>query len=136
MTLKAVAAAPTRTPGLEAEVEVTPKLEHGHQVAFAVPVERDLLIELSICRATGSSLYGPQPGVLIGEVPPAWVLEVNDALLARWQEIGEDAPHAELTVLTACRGWLFSEEGRHVSKRAAGEWALQRDPPHRRRPGA
>jgi hypothetical protein len=31
-------------------------------------------------------------------------------------------------VLTACRVWRFAEEGRHCSKAAAAERALQRDP--------
>ena len=52
----------------------------------------------------------------------------GDAQLAAWQAIGDDPPYAELTVLTACRVWRFAEEGRHVSKAAAAEWALGRDP--------
>ena len=31
-------------------------------------------------------------------------------------------------MLTACRVWRFAEEGRHASKAAAAEWALERDP--------
>jgi aminoglycoside adenylyltransferase-like protein len=34
---------------------------------------------------------------------------------------------ADLMVLTACRVWRFTEQGRHSSKTAAGEWALRRD---------
>jgi Domain of unknown function (DUF4111) len=30
--------------------------------------------------------------------------------------------------LTACRVWRFAEDGRHASKTAAAEWALERDP--------
>jgi len=56
------------------------------------------------------------------------VVAAGDAQLAAWQAIGDDPPYAELTVLTACRVWRFAEEGRHVSKAAAGERALGRDP--------
>ena len=53
---------------------------------------------------------------------------LGDGQLADWEAIGDDPPHAELTVLTACRVWRLAEEGRHCSKTAAGEWALRRDP--------
>jgi hypothetical protein len=56
------------------------------------------------------------------------VLAVGDTQLADWEAIGDDPPHAELTVLTTCRIWNLAEEGRLGSKTAAGEWALRRDP--------
>jgi hypothetical protein len=98
------------------------------QVDRRHPGERDLVVEFSVCRAHGRSLVGAPPAELIGEVPPAWVLAVSDAQLADWQAIGDDPPHAEVTVLTTCRIWRFAEEGRHCSKAAAGAWALRRDP--------
>jgi hypothetical protein len=85
-------------------------------------------VELSVCRAHGRSLLGAAPAELLGEVPDRWVVAAGDAQLAAWQVIGDDPPYAELTVLTACRVWRFAEEGRHVSKAAAAEWALGRDP--------
>jgi hypothetical protein len=92
------------------------------------PGERDLAVELSVCRAHGRSLLGAAPAELIGEVPDRWVVAAGDAQLADWQAIGDDPPYAELTALTACRVWRFAEEGRHCSKTAAGAWALRRDP--------
>jgi hypothetical protein len=121
-----VAAAPTPAPPMEAYLELTPG--SGLQVERRHPGERDLVVEFSVCRAHGRSLVGAAPAELIGEVPPAWVVAVGDAQLADWQAIGDDPPHAELTVLTACRIWRFAEEGRHCSKAAAGAWALRRDP--------
>jgi hypothetical protein len=88
----------------------------------------DLVVELSVCRAVGLSLVGPVPAELVGPVPDRWVVDVGDAQLADWEAIGDDPPHAELTVLTACRVWRFAEEGRHCSKTEAAEWALARDP--------
>jgi hypothetical protein len=122
-----VAASPTPAPPMEAYLRRTPgsgvRVEERQH-----PGERDLVVELSVCRAHGRSLVGAPPAELIGEVPPAWVLAVGDAQLADWQAIGDDPPHAELTVLTTCRVWRFAEEGRHCSKAAAGAWALRRDP--------
>jgi hypothetical protein len=122
-----VAASPTLAPPLEAYLRLTPtsgvRVEERRH-----PGERDLAVELSVCRARGRSLLGAAPAELLGEVPDRWVVAAGDAQLADWQAIGDDPPYAELTVLTACRVWRFAEEGRHVSKAAAAEWALGRDP--------
>jgi hypothetical protein len=122
-----VAASPTPAPPLEAYLRLTPSSgvrveERRH------PAERDLAVELSVCRAHGRSLLGPAPAELLGEVPDRWVVAAGDAQLADWQAIGDDPPYAELTVLTACRVWCFAEERRHCSKTAAAQWVLERDP--------
>ncbi len=124
VVLETVAGAPPRVPVLEAYAEIRPEC---CQVGFSVP-EPDLITEFSICRADGISLFGPVPRQMIGEVPADWVLEVSDAQLATWQEIGDDPAHAELTVLTSCRMWQFAKEGVHGTKRSAAVWALERDP--------
>ena len=90
--------------------------------------EPDLVVELSISRASGLALLGPAPDELIAEVPKRLVLEVSEAQLAHWHAVGSDPKHAELVVLTACRIWEFVEEGRHTSKVEAAEWALSREP--------
>jgi hypothetical protein len=127
LVTRQVAAAPTPAPPLEAYLRLTPssgvRLEERRH-----PAERDLAVELSVCRTHGRSLLGASPAELIGEVPAEWVVAAGDAQLADWQAIGDDPPYAELTVLTACRVWRFAEEGRHCSKTAAAEWALRRDP--------
>ena len=127
LVTRQVAASPTPAPPMEAYLRLTPSSgirveERRH------PAERDLAVELSVCRAHGRSLLGAAPAELIGEVPDRWVLAVGDAQLADWQAIGDDPRHAALTVLTTCRIWRLAEEGRHCSKTAAGEWALGRDP--------
>jgi Domain of unknown function (DUF4111)/Nucleotidyltransferase domain len=90
--------------------------------------EPDLAVELSICRQHGRALHGPEPSDVIGEVPVDWVLRAGDAQLATWQSLNDDAPHASLMVLTACRIWRFSETHTHSSKATAGLWALEREP--------
>jgi hypothetical protein len=127
LVTRQVAASPTPAPPMDAYLRLTPTCgvrveERRH------PAERDLAVELSVCRAHGRSLLGAAPAELIGEVPDRWVVAAGDAQLADWQAIGDDPPYAELTVLTACRVWRFAEEGRHCSKAAAAEWALRRDP--------
>jgi hypothetical protein len=127
LVTRQVAASPTPTPPLEAYLRLTPRsgvrLEERRH-----PGERDLAVELSVCRAHGRSLLGATPAELLGEIPDRWVVAAGDAQLASWQAIGDDPPYAELTVLTACRVWRFAEEGRHASKAAAAQWALERDP--------
>jgi hypothetical protein len=109
-------------------IEIRPSRDPAFHVERGPRGERDLVVEFSMCRAIGRSLAGAPASDLIGHVPPDWVLAVGDAQMGDWQAIGDDPPHAQLTVLTACRIWRFAEERRHCSKAAAGEWALQRDP--------
>jgi predicted nucleotidyltransferase len=127
LVTRQVAASPTPAPPLEAYLRLTltsgVRLEERRH-----PGERDLAVELSVCRAHGRSLLGAAPAELIGEVPDRWVVAAGDAQLADWQAIGDDPPYAELTVLTACRVWRFAEEGRHSSKTATAQRALGRDP--------
>lgn len=123
-----VAASPTPAPPMEIYIEIPRSGAHVNVEELRHPGERDLVVELSMCRAHGRSLLGLAPAQLIGDVPPQWVVDAGDAQLADWQAIGDDPPYAELTVLTACRVWRFAEERRHCSKTAAAAWALSRDP--------
>jgi predicted nucleotidyltransferase len=125
LVTRQAAASPTPAPPLEAYLRLAPgsgvRLEQRRH-----PAERDLAVELSVCRAHGRSLLGTAPAELIGEVPDRWVVAAGDAQLADWQAIGDDPPYAELTVLTACRVWRFAEQGRHCSKAAppTGRWGV------------
>lgn len=128
VVLSSVAASPTPEPPLELWTEADPRLPGGHQIWTGVAGERDLVVELAICRSLGRSLSGAPPGSLIGEVPPVWVDQVGLAQLEDWIRMGEDLRFAQITVLTACRIWRFKEERVHCSKSEAGRWALTRDP--------
>jgi len=76
-----VAASPTPAPPLEAYLRLTPtsgvRVEERRH-----PGERDLAVELSVCRAHGRSLLGAAPAELLGQVPARWVLAAGDAQLA------------------------------------------------------
>lgn len=122
----ATAGDPVPLPPLEAYVAIHPgRPLHAER---RIPAERDLVIELSVCRAHGRSLVGAEASSLIVEVPDEWVVAVGDAQLADWQAIGDDPDYAEHTVITTCRIWRFAVERRHCSKAAAAEWALERGP--------
>jgi hypothetical protein len=121
-----VAAPPSEAPSMELYLGLRPGA--NPEIVSHHPGEADLVVELSVCRERGTALLGAAPGDLISAVPHRWVLGVGDAQLARWQALTDDAQHAVLMVLTACRIWRFSETCSHCSKSEAGAWALKRDP--------
>jgi hypothetical protein len=121
-----VAARPPEPPPMELYVRLDPSAEP--EIVSRDPGEPDLIVELSLCRERGRALYGAAPREVIGDLPVSSVLRVGDAQLARWQALTDDARHAALMVLTACRVWRFSEERVDCSKTAAATWALDRDP--------
>ena len=90
--------------------------------------ERDLVAELSMVRADGRSLVGPEPTAVVTAIPDEWVVAYGDEVLERWQQLTDDAEHAALMVLTACRIWRFAVEGVHCSKKEAARWALLQEP--------
>ena len=128
VVLRAVAAAPTPAPPMELHVALDPTVDSGVHVERRSPGERDLVVELSVCRAHGRSLAGPAPSELIAPVPDDWVRAVGAAVLDTWQERPYEPRHGDLMVLTTCRVWRFAAEARHCSKTAAAEWVLGRDP--------
>jgi predicted nucleotidyltransferase len=81
------------------------------------------VLDLAIARGQGSSLYGPAPAELIGEVDPDAVRAALLEALDWWQHELPDSPN---TLLSACRAWRWAEHGDWLSKRAAGEWAMTR----------
>lgn len=98
------------------------------QVEERRSAEEDLVVELSMARATGRSLVGVPAEEAIGTVPAQWVRDRGLFWLRRWLTLADDAEHAELMVLTACRVWHLDIEGTYCSKPQAGRWALGRDP--------
>jgi predicted nucleotidyltransferase len=121
---RATAAAPTPAPTMEAAFTLRPGKAPEVETGIAEP---DLVVEFSIARAHGRSIVGHTPESVIGSVPDDWLIEIGDRQLAAWHDLTDDADHAELMVLTACRIWRFATERVHCSKTAAGRWALERD---------
>lgn len=84
----------------------------------------DLVRHLAICRVSSVALAGPPAREMIAEVPDGAILEAIRAEI-RWA-VRRAPLHA--LVLTACRAWLYADEGRFASKQNAGDWAAQRYP--------
>jgi hypothetical protein len=124
LVTRRVAVAPSPLPRMEAYLRIESCV---HVEGVGAP-ERDLVVELSVCRAHGRALAGPSPAELIGDVPDDWVVNVGRAQLADWQRLEYEPQYGDLMVFTACRVWRFAEERRHCSKSAAAEWVLARDP--------
>jgi hypothetical protein len=123
---RAVAAVPTPAPAMDLYVALRPGQQP--EVEWRVAGEPDLAVEFSMVRARGRSIFGPDPRTVIGAVPDSWVVAIGDRYLAAWEQLVDDAAHAELMALTSCRVWRFAVEGVHCSKTAAGRWALACDP--------
>jgi len=124
---RAAARTPRREPSMELYVGRHPDVSGEIELELGPTIEPDLLFELSMCREHGRSLSGPPPGELIGVVPLAWMLDVGDGYLKRWQEVPYEEEYAELMVFTACRLWRLHDEGRHCSKSDAAAWVAARD---------
>ena len=123
-----VAADPTPTPPMELYIRLAKPGTDTVEVEARHPGERDLVVELSVCRIHGLSLAGAAPVDVIGDVPDGWVVRVGDGQLAEWQSLEYEPRYEELMVFTACRVWRFAAERRHCSKSAAAQWALECDP--------
>jgi len=119
-----VAGAPSRVPSFELQVSRYPDEIHVEEGQ----ADEDIAVELSMARANGRSLIGAPVEQVIAPVPDQWVRDRGLFWLRRWLTLADDAEHAELMVLTACRIWHFDTEGTYCSKPQAGQWALARDP--------
>jgi hypothetical protein len=122
----AAAGEPTAAPAMELYIGVHHDQEP--ELLRRIDGERDLVAELSMVRADGRSLVGPEPTAVVGAIPDEWVVAYGDEVLERWQQLTDDAEHAGLMTLTACRIWTFAVEGAHCSKTVAARWALLQDP--------
>jgi len=123
---RAVAGEPAESPAMELYIGV--HHDHEPELLRRIEGERDLVAELSMVRADGRSLVGPDPTAVVAAMPGEWVVTYGDEVIERWQQLTDDAEHATLMVLTACRIWRFAVDGVHCSKTEAARWALLQEP--------
>jgi streptomycin 3"-adenylyltransferase len=85
----------------------------------------DLPLHFAVVRQIGLAVHGPPAADVLREVPrDEQIGLVGDEL--DWA-VGNASPSTQ--VLTACRAWALSVEGRFRSKRAAAEWTLRHGAP-------
>ncbi|EFH89901.1 aminoglycoside adenylyltransferase domain-containing protein [Ktedonobacter racemifer] len=114
---------PSPTAGFEVN------LNSGPQMCFHVTYDSKdesfhwFLLDRSIAREHGISIFGPDAHELFGVIPRTWLL---NALLTslRWHTDHDEAGYS--SILNACRGWRFAEENQWSSKVDAIEWAKTR----------
>jgi Domain of unknown function (DUF4111) len=120
---RAALAAPGPRPGFAINLNVGPRMPYRLSLDPGSEPAHWFLLDLAILRDHGRPLAGPPPRDLIGPIPRRRVLEALSDSLA-WHRANE--PALQQTVLNACRGWRFTEEGAWSSKDDAGAWALAR----------
>jgi hypothetical protein len=114
---------PASVPRWELNLNVGPGMDHHLSRDPAAEPPHWFVLDLDILRGHGRTLSGPPPAEVVGPIPRRRVLEAVRASL-RWH--GEHEPNRSQSVLNACRGWRFTEEGVWSSKRDAGAWARPR----------
>jgi hypothetical protein len=120
---RAAVADPAPVPRWELNLNVGPGMDRHLSRDPAAEPPHWFVLDLDILRGHGRALTGPPPAELVGPLPRRRVLEaVRESLL--WH--GEHEPDRSQSVLNACRGWRFTEEGVWSSKRDAAAWARPR----------
>lgn len=81
-----------------------------------------LLFDFELTRTYGKTLVGPEPRQVFGVVPHRWLLEAAEKELEQWEAYPNfHQPH--MAVLQAARALAFANDGKMLSKIAAGTWA-------------
>ena len=120
---RAAVAAPADRPGFEINLDVGPRMPYHLSLDPAAEPAHWFVLDLAILRQAGRPLAGPPARDLVGPIPRRRLLEALRESLA-WH--GAHEPALQQSVLNACRGWRFTEEGVWSSKDDAGAWALAR----------
>jgi len=120
---RAAVAAPADRPGFEINLDVGPRMPYHLSLDPAAEPAHWFVLDLAILRQAGRPLAGPPARDLVGPIPRRRLLEALRDSLA-WH--GAHEPALQQSVLNACRGWRFTEEGVWSSKDDAGAWALAR----------
>ena len=99
--------------------------EHGRVLPGEGRGDPDLPRHFAVVRQTGLVIHGPPAADILRDVPlDEQIALVTDEL--DWT-VGNASPSTQ--VLTACRAWALSVDGRFGSKRDAAEWALEQGAP-------
>jgi streptomycin 3"-adenylyltransferase len=99
--------------------------EHGHVRPGTERGDPDLPLHFAVVRQIGLVVCGPPPAGILREVP----LDEQIRLVAGELDWAVENASPSTQVLTACRAWALSVDGRFRSKRDAAEWALRHGAP-------
>ena len=120
-----VTQAAARDPARDPPYELHGWDEHGRMRSGDDRGDPDLPLHFAVVRQIGIAVWGPPAADVVRDVPP----DERIALVA--DELDWAVAHASRStqVLTACRAWALSVDGRFRSKRGAAEWALRHGAP-------
>ncbi|MDA0160890.1 DUF4111 domain-containing protein [Solirubrobacter ginsenosidimutans] len=95
----------------------------GHHEGYDPDAEERFwfVLDLAIARENAASLFGPDPGTVVPELPRAMLVAAHRRSLVWWA--GYDGSQA---IIAACRAWAWALEGRWLSKGDAAAWAVAR----------
>ncbi len=99
--------------------------EHGHVQSGHDRGDPDLPLHFAVARQVGLAVWGPPAADVVRDVPRDELIGLAGDELD-WA-VGNASPSTQ--VLTACRAWALSADGRFRSKRDAAEWALRNGAP-------
>jgi hypothetical protein len=121
------AASSVRNPqaGIDFEINLNtgPELDTTTSFDSSTEPRHWFVIDISICREHGCSLFGPSPREVFAPVPEKVLLEALRESL-RWYEDHESS--AANTILAASRAWAYALERRWLPKDKAATWAIER----------
>jgi streptomycin 3"-adenylyltransferase len=99
--------------------------EHGRVRPGDGRGDPDLPRHFAVVRQTGIVICGPPPAGTLRDVP----LDEQIGLAAGELDWAVGTGRRSTQVLTACRAWALSADGRYRSKRDGAEWALRHGAP-------
>jgi streptomycin 3"-adenylyltransferase len=121
LVTQAAARDPSRTP----PYELHGWDEHGHVRHGDDRGDPDIPLHFAVVRQVGLAVCGPPPADVVRDVPRDELIGLAADELD-WT-VAQASPSTQ--VLTACRAWALSADGRFRSKRDAAEWALRHGAP-------
>lgn len=99
--------------------------EHGRVLPGEGRGDPDLPRHFAVVRQTGLVIHGPPATDILRDVP----LDEQIALVTDELDWAVGNASRSTQVLTACRAWGLSVDGRYRSKRDGAEWAVERGAP-------
>jgi len=108
-------------PRFQLNLNSGPGMEHHEGYDPSAEAGFWFTLDVAIAREHARPLIGPHPREVLPDLPRATIVAAQRDSLA-WYAAHDDAQ----AVLTACRAWAWTAEGRWLSKGDAAAWAAER----------